>query len=158
MSRPKPQPDEPLCDDIFEQEERYHLHVKYIIIYNNYTYSMVDNSEKSVNISSTSMDESSLEPTCTSNSRAQSTSSLDSDGYKQPAKKRKVHKGDDVDDETLKSIQERNAQQDEVDKQAQILDEEAHFGNQVAATLRRFTTRQKAIAKLQIDQVLVKFL
>ena len=137
------------------------MHVKYIIIYNNYTYSMVDNSEKSVNISSTSIsprDESSLEPTCTSNSRAQSTSSLDSDGYKQPAKKRKVHKGDDVDDaiiQTLKSIQERNAQQDEVDKQAQILDEEAHFGNQVAATLCRFTTRQKAIAKLQIDQVLV---
>ena len=33
-------------------------------------------------------------------------------------------------------------------------DEEGHFGHQVAATLRRYTPRQRAIAKLTIQQVL----
>ena len=35
------------------------------------------------------------------------------------------------------------------------LDEETHFGLQVAATIRRFNPRQKALAKLRIEQVLV---
>ena len=33
-------------------------------------------------------------------------------------------------------------------------DEEGHFGQQVAATLRRFIPRQRAISKLRIQQVL----
>lgn len=69
-------------------------------------------------------------------------------------RKRKVY---DVDKEivsSLKCIQERWSRRDADSKQIP-LDEEGHFGNQVAATLRRLTTKQKAIAKLQIDQVLV---
>ena len=55
---------------------------------------------------------------------------------------------------TLKSFQERRRGKDQ-----QQCDEEGHFGQQIAATLRRFTPRQKALAKLQIEQVLfsVKF-
>ena len=51
---------------------------------------------------------------------------------------------------SLNNIQERREKQ--VKKE---IDEESHFCQQVAATLRRFTTRQKAFAKLQIEQVLV---
>ena len=35
------------------------------------------------------------------------------------------------------------------------IDEEGHFGLQIAATLRRLTNRQKALAKLQIHHVLI---
>ena len=69
----------------------------------------------------------------------------------QPAKKRKVSKGDEVDEailRSLKDIQERNAQQ------WQQAETEELFGKQVAAVLRRLTPRQKAIAKLHIQQIL----
>ena len=69
-----------------------------------------------------------------------------------PPAKRKKGKGDEVDDVilgTLKSLQERRRGKDQ-----QQCDEEGHFGQQIAATLRRFTPRQKALAKLQIEQVL----
>ena len=48
---------------------------------------------------------------------------------------------------SLNNIQERREKQAKKE-----IDEE---GQQVAATLRRFTTRQKAFAKLQTEQVLV---
>lgn len=72
----------------------------------------------------------------------------------QPAKKRKISKGDELDEAILKSlkdIQERNAQQRE-----QQETEEELFGKQVAAVLRRLTARQKAIAKLHIQQILTE--
>ena len=45
--------------------------------------------------------------------------------------------------------QARNAKQD-ADS-----DKDGLFGRQIAATLRRFTTQQKAIAKLRFQQILV---
>ena len=73
----------------------------------------------------------------------------------QPAvKKRKVSKGDEIDDmlmRSLKDIQERQNKRSGTDTS----DGETHFGNHVAATLRRLTPKQQAIAKLQIDQILL---
>ena len=47
---------------------------------------------------------------------------------------------------SMKDIQERRSKD---------ADAEAHFGSHVAATLRRLQPRQRAIAKLQIDQILL---
>ena len=69
---------------------------------------------------------------------------------------RNPRKRKDVDElivESLKSIRERR--EEKRGRTEEPLDEAGHFGHQVAATLRRFTNRQKAIAKLQIQQVLV---
>ena len=65
-----------------------------------------------------------------------------------PSKKRKSIRGDSIDDSILKrliNVQERQKQ-----------DEDQLFGLQVAATLRRLTNRQKADAKLKIQQVLLE--
>ena len=71
-----------------------------------------------------------------------------------PMKKRKVTSKDDVVDEyiiqSLRSIEERWAQ-----RQVGHEDEDEHFGRQIAATLRRLPSRQKAMAKLHMQQVLV---
>ena len=77
-----------------------------------------------------------------------------------PTKRRKGCKGDDVDAviiQSLKGIQERWPQKEtqEEERKSLMNDEEGYFGMQVAATLRRLTSRQKAIAKLRIDQILV---
>ena len=69
-----------------------------------------------------------------------------------PSKKRRSMKGDDIDEmliNSIKTIQERRQE-----KHSRQLNEETHFGLQVAETLRRFSPKQKALAKLQIDQVL----
>ena len=58
------------------------------------------------------------------------------------AKKRKTK----MDDATLKTLHER---------QQRSLDEEELFGSHIAAILRRFSKKQKAIAKLRIQEVLV---
>ena len=68
----------------------------------------------------------------------------------QPRKKRKVTKSDEVDDyilRSLKDIEEKQAQRQD--------DEDELYGRQVAATIRRFTNREKALAKLRIQQVLL---
>ena len=42
------------------------------------------------------------------------------------------------------------------DRQSQVTeDEESHYAKQVAATLRRFDNRQKALAKLHIQKLLL---
>lgn len=48
----------------------------------------------------------------------------------------------------LKEIQERRTAKE-------LTDDEGYFGQHVAATLRKFNDRQKAIAKIQIEQLLV---
>ena len=114
----------------------------------------VDEAEHSVSLPSMSTFESSSRAVSVESDASAST-------HKPPTKRRKGNKDDEVDSAiitSLKGIQERWIQKDaEADKQARVthMDEEGHFGNQVAATLRRLTTRQKAITKLQIDQVLV---
>ena len=47
-----------------------------------------------------------------------------------------------------------NSLQDSKKARRDDLDEEGHYGQQIAATLRRFTPRQKAIAKMKIQQML----
>ena len=83
--------------------------------------------------------------------------SVDSGPSKQPPVKRKKSntKLDVLDEALLKSlegIQERRTARAEENK---VMDAEGHFGEHVAATLRRFTPQQRAIAKLEIDRVLV---
>lgn len=63
-----------------------------------------------------------------------------------PVKKRKKTKGEEVDDAILKTLTNIEGTQ---------MDEEELFGRHVGAALRRFTPRQRAIAKLQIEQILV---
>ena len=69
-----------------------------------------------------------------------------------PAKRKKISQKDDEIDELLKTelkeIQNRRIRREPNDS-------EGYFGQHVAATLRRFNDRQKAIAKLKIEQVLV---
>ena len=48
---------------------------------------------------------------------------------------------------SLQSLQENK-------KAKRDVDEEGHYGEQIAATLRRFTVRQKALAKMKIQEVL----
>lgn len=64
-----------------------------------------------------------------------------------PPKKRKKDKTSDVDDAIVKYLQERQNQSSQ-----QQQDEEEHFGKQIAAVMRRFSNRQKAVAKLQIQE------
>lgn len=64
-------------------------------------------------------------------------------------KKKRVRK-DDIDELLVKSL---NSLQEKKVKTV-TNDEEGHFGQQVAATLRRYTPRQRALAKLRIQQVL----
>ena len=93
-------------------------------------------------------------PSCSSDSSSRAVSTEPDVLCRPPSKERK---GDDVDKaivESLKTMQDRWSRKDTENSQA-TLDEEGHFGHQVAATLRRLTTKQKVIAKLQIDQVLV---
>ena len=71
------------------------------------------------------------------------------DGQEPPKTKIKVPKVNEMDDlieRSLKNLQERRPE---------TSDEAGHFGQQVAATLHRFTPRQMVLAKLQIDQVLL---
>ena len=64
-----------------------------------------------------------------------------------PKKRKKGNRGnDDLDELLIKNMQHM---------QQRIDDEDAMFGRQVAATLRRLTNRQKAIAKLRIHGVLL---
>lgn len=82
---------------------------------------------------------------------------MDPGPSKQPPAKRKKssNKLDEVDEALLKSlagIQERRIARVEEPK---VMDAEGHFGEHVAATLRRFTPQQRAFAKLEIDRVLV---
>ena len=68
-----------------------------------------------------------------------------------PSKKKiKTSNSNEMEDlivSSLKNLQERR-------RERVCLDEAGHFGHQIAATLRRFTPRQMALAKLQIEQVL----
>ena len=67
-------------------------------------------------------------------------------------KKRKCNKksrNDDIDELLVKSLASLQEKKPKIAE-----DEEGLFGKQVAATLRRFTLHQKAIAKLQIQQAL----
>ena len=68
-----------------------------------------------------------------------------------PAKRRKSSRSKDIDELLVQSI---NMLQ-ESRKKKEELDDEGHFAHHVAATLRRFNSRQKAVAKLRIEQVLV---
>ena len=64
-------------------------------------------------------------------------------------KKRRI-RADEVDEllvKSLNSLQEKKAK-------TVTIDEEGHFGQQVTASLRQYTPRQRAIAKLRIQQVL----
>lgn len=67
------------------------------------------------------------------------------------AKGKKRSRSDDVDELLINSI----SMLQENKRRKKELNEEGHFGYQVAATLRRFSPRQKAVAKLRIDQVLL---
>ncbi|KAL5509869.1 hypothetical protein EMCRGX_G005308 [Ephydatia muelleri] len=60
-------------------------------------------------------------------------------------------KADEI-DELLKSL---TTLQDNKMSKTEECDEDGYFGQQIAATLRRFTPRQKAIAKLRMQQILV---
>ena len=51
--------------------------------------------------------------------------------------------------ENLKQLQEKHSHHDEES------DEDGLFARQIAATLRRFTYQQKAVAKVRIQQVLM---
>ena len=65
-------------------------------------------------------------------------------------RKRKKEQPDEVEQtiiDSIRGIQDRQSQTAE--------DEESHYGKQVSATLRRFNNRQNALAKLQIQEVLL---
>ena len=84
-------------------------------------------------------------------SRAQSMDLSASFSTQPPAKRRKSSRSEDIDELFVRSInmlQEKRKKKEE-------LDEEGHFAHHAAGTLRRFNSRQKAIAKLRIEQVLV---
>lgn len=66
----------------------------------------------------------------------------------QPRKKKS--KADEVDELLVKSLHSLQ----ENKKSTRDLDEEGHYGEQIAATLRRFTVRQKALAKMKIQELL----
>jgi hypothetical protein len=71
-----------------------------------------------------------------------------------PTKKKKMSKDDEVGEciiQTIKSIEENRCAL----AQKQEDDEDQLFGHQVAITLHHFTSRQKAMAKLCIHQVLI---
>ena len=72
-----------------------------------------------------------------------------SDGQEPPKKKTKNTKGNEMDDQIVRSLKYLQKRRPET------FDEAGHFGQQVAGTLCRFTPRQMALAKLQIDQVLL---
>ena len=64
-----------------------------------------------------------------------------------PSKRKKTRVGDDVEEllvRNLKHLEERRAD-----------DEEELFGRTVAATLRRFSLRQRAVAKMRIQTMLL---
>ena len=92
-----------------------------------------------------------VSPVPTSAGSSSSPVASTSSSQQPPAKRRKVNKADDVDTflmKTMKDIQEwRN--------NAEVADSEAHFGNHVAAMLRSLQPRQRAVATLQIDQIIL---
>ena len=61
-------------------------------------------------------------------------------------------KADEIDELLVKSL---TTLQDNKMSKTEECDEDGYFGQQIAATLRRFTPRQKAIAKLRMQQILV---
>lgn len=66
--------------------------------------------------------------------------------------KRKRNRNDEIDEllvKSLSSIQEKRTKE-------KTDDEEGYFGKHISETLRRFNARQKALAKLQIQQVLLQ--
>ena len=73
-----------------------------------------------------------------------------------PKKRRCSNKADAAMDEviirSLKGIEDRQAKRDH---RPETVDGEGHYGSHVAATLRKLTPKQQAIARLQIDQVLL---
>ena len=71
-----------------------------------------------------------------------------------PKKKKKISKDDEIGEciiQSLKSIAENRCAL----AQKQEEDDDQLFGRQIAITLHRLTTKQKAIAKLRIQQVLI---
>ena len=65
-------------------------------------------------------------------------------GYSKPGKKRKSEApADEVDTEILRQL-----------KQGQELDEEDHYRQSVAGTLRKMSPEQRALAKIRIQQIL----
>ena len=73
---------------------------------------------------------------------------MESQGGPPPAKRKRVRKGDEIEElmvRNLKDLEERRAMK---------CDEEEFFGRHVAATLRRFSLRQRAQAKMRIQRVL----
>ena len=64
------------------------------------------------------------------------------------AKKRKIKKGDEVEDLIVHNLQDLN-------NNRRVEDEDELFGQTIAATLCRFSYRQKAHAKLRIQSLLL---
>ena len=63
----------------------------------------------------------------------------------------------DVDEAIMKSLQLMDEQREARALQSQSMDEEDHFGQQIAAVLRRLPNRDKALAKLKIQQTQFEF-
>ena len=70
-----------------------------------------------------------------------------------PRKKRKGRNGEEVQDVIISRLREINERRS---KEVPIEDNH-HFALHVAATLRRLGPRQRAMAKVQIDQLLLEF-
>ena len=65
------------------------------------------------------------------------------------AKKKKTKTADEAEELIIHTLQDLNERRGKVD------DEDKHFGRAVAATLHRFSNRQKAYAKLRIQSLLL---
>ena len=64
------------------------------------------------------------------------------------AKKRKMKKCDELEEVIIKNLQDMG--------QRRVMDEDELFGQAIAATLHRFSNRQKAHAKLHIQSLLLE--
>ena len=76
-----------------------------------------------------------------------------------PHAKNSRKRGRDVDVDvailkSLKQIEERRERREEMRGQREVLDEEDHFACQIATTLHRLPDRRRALAKIQIQQLL----
>ena len=92
-------------------------------------------------------------------SAATASSSRPASPAELPSKRKRKDRSNDVDDALLllsKTTLERRLSKDkrEAEKQAVPRNPETNYGLEVAETLNRFTTRQRSLAKLRIQQVL----
>ena len=78
---------------------------------------------------------------------------VEQDDFIPPApKKRKQAARNDIDDVLIRHLQEKS----DARKQRQQETEDDHFGRHVAGVLKRLPNRMKAVARLQIEQVLME--